>query len=79
MQLLRGATQVWYGRIGNSVNAYIVIYGVHHMNVLDSPATTSPITYKMQHRIGASSGEYGGEIFAPSGSVATRTLMEIAG
>lgn len=44
-------------------------------NYLDSPATTSAVTYKIQMKNNAS---YGGTIYAQDGGVSNLTLMEIA-
>jgi len=78
LRLMRGATQVSIVTIGNSVSAYVVVFNVHNITYLDSPATTSSVTYKIQHRLSSSAGEYGGEIFCPATNTATLTLMEIA-
>lgn len=80
-QLMRNGAQVYYTKSGNSVNAYVVQLHVFHFSYLDSPNTTSALTFTLNFRTSSSAGEYGGEIFNPGASANAPQIiaMEIAG
>ena len=73
--IVRGVTQLTSSRLGINfgVNTWNDFFPAQHcFTYLDSPATTSATTYKMQ--ISVSSGS----LTAPTSSFATMTLMEIS-
>jgi hypothetical protein len=81
LQIVRGSTsvfsvaQVLGGRGGLSGGSDISNVGVASINYLDSPATTSSITYKTQAKISNSDSNYTPQI---DSSLSTITLMEVA-
>ena len=80
IRLVRGSTtildlkQVNYVNIGSTGGANILQRSP--LSYLDSPATTSATTYKIQGRV-ASTANNGQAIFQVGGSVSTITLLEI--
>jgi hypothetical protein len=83
MRLLRGSTVIT--TVGCNYQGYIVGTGVNSINLpgantcfLDSPATTSAITYKTQFARQGGSGNVQVQAFGSSGDTSTITLMEIA-
>ena len=78
LNVVRGSTQVIeFVRHGDYIQSgNIVTYG-GSTSYLDSPSTTSAITYKVQFRIHASGSSYQQYIFL-NNSTGTITLMEIA-
>lgn len=84
--LLRNTTIVRdiSGTFYDSVQYPTYITSVDSCCYLDSPATTSPVTYKVQFCRASYAGSYGGNIYAgyPSGTPVNAcqiTVMEIAG
>jgi hypothetical protein len=82
LQIVRGASTVvctndYVMQIG--VNANVGIGLNTPINGIDSPATTSPVTYKLQLRRVASAGiSYSFQVNPSGGSRSTITLMELA-
>jgi len=77
MQVLRNSTSILInGRLGLTDSAGVGGYVVWNCNYLDSPATTSSITYKTQFRNYSGTGTAYVNI---DGSTAQITLLEIAG
>jgi hypothetical protein len=85
LRLLRGATEVYetggtafYGSLGLDVtgsgSSTIRAYGVSAMSYLDSPNTTSAVTYKTQFRRGPGSGTVSVQRLAADSSI---VLLEI--
>jgi hypothetical protein len=76
-QLVRGSTAIiqFEGRGGYSATSVTSSYGSCSTTYLDSPATTSSTTYKVQI---ANVGGAGVVYFNTSSSVSSMTLMEIA-
>lgn len=61
LQLLRGGTTIWAGNpedfyITTSYTGYHQVATIETINYLDSPATTSATTYKLQIRASATAG-----------------------
>lgn len=61
LQLLRGATTIWAGNsedfyITTSYTGYHQVASIETINYLDSPATTSATTYKLQIKASATAG-----------------------
>ena len=84
IQLYRDATLVYnHARkagiaAGTAGNGYIELYSPVNIHYLDSPATTSAITYKTMN--GAYTDANSGEVASQSNNeISTLTLMEIAG
>jgi hypothetical protein len=75
LQVLRGATQINLYRFGLLTNTSIDNVGSLDMIVLDSPATTSATTYKVQmaNEVAASTVQY-----CANGTQSTIVLMEIS-
>lgn len=83
VQIVRDSTAVWTPSTGNYMSGYILVggapsgttavYNTLNMSYLDSPATTSAITYKTQGR--ASGGGVVGQESSNSSSI---IVMEIA-
>jgi hypothetical protein len=77
MQVLRNSTSILInGRLGLTDSAGVGGYVVWNCNYLDSPATTSSITYKTQFRNYSGTGTAYVNI---DGSTAQITLLEISG
>ena len=76
LRVLRDSTDIWTGRGGTDglVNWIASGYGAQscNINTIDSPSTTSAITYKLQY-----AEEFGGTAYVYDG--ATFMAMEIAG
>ena len=76
LRVLRDSTDIWTGRGGTDglVNWIASGYGAQscNINTMDSPSTTSAITYKLQY-----AEEFGGTAYVYDG--ATFMAMEIAG
>lgn len=85
--IFRGATQIWTGertaimKVGTSGAGDAIIGSQATLVTLDSPATTSSTTYKLQASVSttANSGTIIFNDFSGSTSSSTVTLMEIAG
>lgn len=81
VQIVRGASAIYTDNrfMADSVNANVG-YGLHGTFVyLDSPATTSSTTYKIQIQRTSSAGtSYAFQINGNSGNTSSITLMEIA-
>jgi hypothetical protein len=83
IQLLRGSTSIYDLSQGAGYTNYLQIAGMTYFNFydvvsgmyLDSPSSTSALTYKTQARV-ASTANAGSAYF--NGSRATITLMEVA-
>lgn len=83
-QLLRDSTPIWVPTTTTNGNVFSFDYGGSGLNIfrptpikfLDSPATTSAITYSTQIKLGTNGGI---SINANSGSTATMILMEVVG
>lgn len=80
LRLLRGSTAIAYlgDRIGFTNSALRVIIGTSSLHYLDSPATTSSTTYKVQMRSYNNSASVSIGIDNPNDTHSI-TLMEIAG
>ena len=84
LQLVRGSTSIWSTVASNAIYLYYngggVLYANNQSgcNYLDSPATTSATTYKMQIRSDGTGGSNSVSMQAQN-STSTMTLMEIAG
>ena len=79
-QILRGSTQVWYSRnlFYRSGSAFKSVQGA--IQFLDSPATTSAVTYKLQVKIESTAGGSTGEFYADNSNYNNRMiLMEVSG
>jgi hypothetical protein len=74
-RLYRDATELASSTSGLG-NSQTLIFGTVAFNYLDSPATTSAITYKTQFRNSQGVGDIGFNTYANSSGI---TLMEIAG
>ena len=79
-RIISGGSLVGLGdvRVGNSVNATVVEQTSNSLNVLDSPNTTSLITYAVRFAVLFSAGSYDNGHFCHNGTTSTLTLMEIA-
>jgi hypothetical protein len=81
LQIVRGATSIFasadaaFNYVGTS-SASIFYHGVQALSYLDSPATTSATTYKMQGKINDTSNS-GSSIFQQGSNPSTITLLEI--
>ena len=78
-QILRGSTQVWYSRnlFFRSGSAFKSVQSA--IQFLDSPATTSAVTYKLQVKI-ESNVSSTGEFYADNSNYNNRMiLMEVSG
>jgi hypothetical protein len=75
LRLVRGATTIASYTAGLFTNTGVINIGSCDMNFLDSPATTSATTYKIQFAnfTAAAAAEY-----AANNSLCTMTLMEIS-
>ena len=84
LQLVRGSTSIWSTVASNTIYIYYNGGGVLYANnqsgtcYLDSPATTSSTTYKVQMRSDGTGGSNSVSMQAQN-STSTMTLMEIAG
>jgi len=80
-RLVKGATQLaifeMYFGAGTSSNGYIYYPMPHTLTYLDSPATTSSTTYKVQGNINSTSSSAGLR-YQINSSSSTMTLLEIA-
>jgi len=87
IKLFRGSTEIGVGTGGDTYNIFFSRLGTNSydmsalsQSVLDSPATTSAITYKIQMAAFNATGSLGGRGDSASIANPTRlTLMEIAG
>jgi hypothetical protein len=75
VRLMRGASQIWFDARVNGIGQYV--HTTPSASVLDSPATTSSVTYKTQFATGT--GIYAMEAQHADIRYSTITLMEIAG
>ena len=78
-QVLRGSTQVWYTRdlYFRSGSSYKAVQSA--IQFIDSPATTSPTTYKLQVKCESASGGATFELYADSTNYNNRMiLMEVS-
>jgi hypothetical protein len=66
-----------YFGAGTSSNGYVYYPAPHTMSYLDSPATTSSTTYKVQGKL-ASTSSSAGIRYQINSSTSTLTLLEIA-
>lgn len=64
---------------GNGANGYNMTSGQSAYSYLDSPATTSPITYKVQFKTSLTTSDTYIRINELSTGVSTMILMEVAG
>ena len=78
-QLLRGSTVITHA--GGNQNGQASFNGTTcNMTILDSPSTTSSVTYKVQMRVEGNVGRWNSDGTPNSdGSDSTITLMEVAG
>ena len=82
VQLVRGSTSVYIvgyavgGRAGTSVDGYVLMGGLASFSYLDSPATTSATTYKIQGKTSTSSNF--ATLYCQDGFSSTIQLLEIA-
>ena len=79
-QILRGSTQVWYTRdlYFRSGSTFKAVQSA--IQFIDSPATTSSITYKLQVKCESVSGGSTFELYADSTNYNNRViLMEVSG
>jgi hypothetical protein len=74
VRLMRGASQIWYDARVNGIGQYV--HTTPSASVLDSPATTSSVTYKTQFATGT--GIYAMEAQHADLRISTITLLEIA-
>lgn len=84
VRILRGSTSVYENQraaitnMGTAANGYQELYIVLNFSYLDSPATTSAVTYKTQYKVSATGNN--AEVDAQPGSAPSgMTLIEIAG
>ena len=81
LRLLRGSTNVWenakwrYQGVQNNVN----IIATQSMHYVDSPSSTSALTYKTQFARLVAAGSPTVATLQPSSAIAIITLMEIGG
>ena len=84
VRLLRGSTTIYENErasmlnAGTSGNGYQELYSILNFSYLDSPATTSEVTYKNQSKAFAS-GSNGAITSQPGSRPSGMTLIEIAG
>ena len=82
VQLVRASTSVYNinyavgGRAGTSADGYVLMGGIASFSYLDSPATTSATTYKVQGKVSTSSNY--GTLYCQDGVYSTIQLLEIA-
>ena len=79
-QVLRGSTQVWYTRdlYFRSGSSYKAVQSA--IQFIDSPATTSSTTYKLQVKCESASGGSTFELYADTSNYNNRMiLMEVSG
>jgi len=83
VQLVRASTSVYNinyavgGRAGTSVDGYVLMGGLATFSYLDSPATTSATTYKIQGKTSTTSNFC--TLYCQDGFSSTIQLLEIAG
>lgn len=80
--LRNGATAIWEDSVAhsNNVNANVAIGTRNSILKLDSPATTSAITYQVQIKRNSVAGTgYAVYLNGSAANISTITLMEIAG
>lgn len=78
-QVLRGSTQVWYTRdlYYRAGSAYKAVQSA--IQFIDSPATTSAVTYKLQVKCESSAGGSTFELYADTSNYNNRMiLMEVS-
>ena len=78
-QILRGSTQVWYSRnlFFRSGSTFKSVQSA--IQFLDSPATTSAVTYKLQVKIESNASGSTGEFYADNSNYNNRMiLMEVS-
>ena len=75
VRLMRGASQIWFDARVNGIGQYV--HTTPSCSVLDSPATTSSVTYRTQFATGT--GIYSMEAQHADLRYSTITLVEIAG
>ena len=78
LMLKRNGVEVARVRVGNSVNAYIVIHTVASLIHMDLPNTTSAITYDIGSAVEVGAGIYGDQVFSSGNNLGNIVLMEIA-
>ena len=82
VQLVRGSTSIYNinyavgGRAGVSNDGYVLMGGIASFSYLDSPATTSATTYKIQGKTSTSSNF--ATLYCQDGFTSTIQLLEIA-
>ena len=82
VQLVRGSTSVYNinyavgGRAGTSVDGYVLMGGLASFSYMDSPATTSATTYKIQGKTSTTSNY--ATLYCQDGFYSTIQLLEIA-
>ena len=75
LNIVRGASQILeVGHVNLYTGTTLVLYGIATYNYLDSPATTSATTYKVQFKNEAAAAAVE---FCPGNKTATMILMEI--
>ena len=75
LQILRGATQILEMKDWGYTNTTFLQIGTVHMQVLDSPASTSALTYKLQGKNSTASSTVGTQF---GSTTSTLVLMEIS-
>jgi hypothetical protein len=80
ISLLRGATEIGFASGGSTNVSEVNYFGAITITVLDSPATTSSVTYKTQFKNYANAASVRIGSGSTTGSIlSTITLTEIAG
>jgi hypothetical protein len=75
LQLLRGATQISEVKDWGGTSTTLLQLGTVHMQVLDSPASTSALTYKVQGKNALATSTVGTQY---QSTTSTLVLMEIS-
>ena len=84
VNFVRDSTAIGQSTGGTTNNTIAVVNGdtnqskFFSMHFLDSPATTSAVTYKIQMAVGSGSGSIGRRTVTDNRSISTITVMEIA-
>jgi hypothetical protein len=76
IQLLRTSTQIGYATAADTNISEVNYIGTVGIIILDSPATTSAVTYKTQLRNSVNSASV--RVQTPTGNSSTITLLEIS-
>ena len=88
-QLVRNSTNIYFGTSAVTYVASQIVYGASgaesaqqipgSLIYLDSPATTSPTTYKLQWRVTGGTGYMNGRSAGDTSTASSITVLEVSG